>query len=148
MHQQIRTKLGASSAAQDSNGAMNAVPTEVDPLEIRKGALLELLQLLEDNGINLGLAAGDAVELGGEFTFALKDHGRTDEAAALLRKEGFRSVRVLDITLLELEDRTGALREAIAALDPDLKVDEIYVGATQDNGLVPVQITTIRHLDG
>ncbi len=148
MHQQIRTKLGASSAVQDSSGAMNAVPTEVDPLEIRKGALLELLQLLEDNGFNLGLAAGDAVELGGEFTFALKDHGRTDEAAALLRKEGFRSVRVLDITLLELEDRTGALREAIAALDPDLKVDEIYVGATQDNGLVPVQITTIRHLDG
>ena len=147
MHQQIRTSLGKTSAVQDGGGAMNRHPVEVDPLEIRRGALLELLELLEQNDYDLALAAGDAVELGGEFTFALKDHKRTSQCAALLDEHEYRNVRVIEVQLVEVEDRPGGLRTAIAELDPELKVDEIYVGATQDNGLVPIQITTVRYLN-
>jgi hypothetical protein len=147
MHQQVRTSLGTASAVQDGSGAMNLVPIEVDPLEMRRGALLELLQLLEENDYDLALAAGDAVELGGEFTFALKDHERTTQCAALLRERGYRNVRIVQVQLFEVEDRKGGLRDAISKLDPGLKVDEVYVGATQPNGLVPIQVTTVRNLD-
>jgi hypothetical protein len=147
MHQQIRTSLGTASSTIRGGGAMNLVPIEVDPLEIRRGALLELLQLLEDNDYDLALAAGDAVELGGEFTFALKDHERTTQCAALLRERGYRNVRIVQVQFFEVENVKGALRQAVSRLDPGARIDEVYVGATQENGLVPIQVTTVRNLD-
>ena len=147
MHQQIRARLGRTSV-DDGTGAMAAVPEEIDPLEVQRGALAELLQLLADNDFDLALAGGDAVELGGEFSFALKDHGRTGEAATLLRDNGYRGVRVLRVQELELEDVPGALAGAIRGLtDRGLKIDEIYVGVRRDDGVVPVQVTTIRDVE-
>lgn len=148
MHQQIRTGLG-KSGLQDGTGAMASIAEEIDPLEIRRGALLELLELLDQQGYDLGMAAGDAIELGGEFTFALKDHGRTGDCATMLRDSGFRNVRLVRVQLLMIPDEKGSLKRAIGELtDKGLKIDEIYVGVKGDDGLVPVQVTTIRDLDG
>lgn len=145
MHQQIRTKLGRASSVIEGGGAMNLVPVEVDPLEMQRGALVDLLQLLEDNGYDLGMASGDAIELGGEFVFALKDHARTTQAAALLRQERYRSVRIVQVQEIEVDDEAGGLKREIEKLTAQgLKIDEIYVGATRPNGKVPVQVTTVR----
>ena len=148
MHQQIRTKLG-TTAVDDGTGAMASVPEEIDPLEMRRGALAELLELLDRNGYDLAMAAGDAIELGGEFTFAIKQHGDTGACAQLLRDNGYRSVRVIRVQLLEVPDEKGALMRAIRGLtDKGLKIDEIYVGVKGDDGIVPVQVTTVRDVEG
>lgn len=145
MHQQIRTSLGKASSVIEGGGAMNLVPVEVDPLEMRRGALVELLQLLEDGDYDLGMAYGDSIEFGGEFIFAVKDHGRTSQAAALLRENGYRNVRIVQVREVEVEDEAGGLKREIEKLTGEgLKIDEIYVGAKRPNGRVPVQITTIR----
>jgi hypothetical protein len=148
MHQQIRTSLGKASSTITGSGAMNLVPIEVDPLEIRRGALTELLQLLEDAGFDLAIAAGDAIEFGGEFTFALKDHEATSQAAALLREHGYRKVRILQVREIEADDEAGGLRREIEKLTEEgLRIDEIYVGTTRPNGRVPLQVTTIRDVE-
>lgn len=145
MHQQIRTRLGKASSVIEGGGAMNLVPVEVDPLEIQRGALVELLQLLEDNDYDLAMASGDSIEFGGEFIFALKDHDRTSQAAALLRQEAYRNVRIVQVRQIEVDDERGGLRREIEKLTAEgVKIDEIYVGAKLPNGRVPVQITTVR----
>ena len=55
MHQQIRLSLGARSS-KDGPGAMNAMPVEVDPIEVR-GSLLQLLDLLDSEGFDIRLVA-------------------------------------------------------------------------------------------
>jgi hypothetical protein len=154
MHIQIRTSLGTASDTRTGSGAMELTPIEVDPLELKQGALLELLQLLADNDYDLAMAGGDSIEGGGEFIFALKDEhsddpdsprrDRSGECAALLKSNGYRNVRLIEPRLCEVDDRVGALRDCIAEIvEGGLRIDEIYVG-TPENGKIPVQITTIR----
>jgi hypothetical protein len=148
VHQQIRTKLGKASSVETGGGAMNLVPIEVDPLEIRRGALVELLQLLEDNGYDLAMVYGDGIELGGEVTFAIKEHERTTQCAALLKEKEYREVRILRVRDIEVDDEVGGLRREIEKITAqNLRIDEIYVGATLRSGKVPVQITTVREVD-
>ena len=144
MHMQVRTSLGKASATHDGPGAMPAVSTEVDPLDLKVGALAELLELLARNDYDLSMAGGDSIEGGGEFVFALKDDDRIGECAALLQAEGYRNVRILEPQHYELDDRKGALAEIIRDLVKDgRRIDEVYVG-TGSGGKVPVQVTTIR----
>lgn len=151
MHQQIRTGLGKASSTKGGPGAMELVPIEVDPLEVRRGALVELLDLLSPQ-FNLTMAAGDAIESGGEFVFAVEhddgDDGPTTQAAALLVQEGYRNVRIIEVHVCEVNHEPGALATCLRELtDAGRRIDEIYVGVRRDDGVVPVQVTTIREVD-
>ncbi len=148
MHQQIRTSLGKTST-RDGTGAMAAVPIEVDPLEMPEGALLELLDLLASKGYNLEMASGDAIEAGGEFVFAVEHEDQTVACAQMLQDAGYRNVRIIEVQLCEVAHDKATLAECIRKLTDDgRKVDEIYVGVRRDDGVVPVQVTTIRTVPG
>jgi hypothetical protein len=151
MHIQIRTSLGTASDTKSTPGAMELTPTEVDPLELKQGALLDLLRLLENNGYDLAMAGGDSIEGGGEFVFALKhsdgqnDEGRSAQCAELLKSNGYRNVRLIEPQLCEVDDHVGALRECIEQIVADgRRIDEIYVGTPEEDGKIPVQVTTIK----
>jgi hypothetical protein len=151
MHIQVRTSLGTASDTKTGSGAMELTPIEVDPLELKQGALLELLDLLAANGYDLGMAGGDSIEGGGEFVFALKhnddavpEDDRSGECAELLKSNGYRNVRLIEPFVCEAEDRVGGLRDCIREIVEDgRRIDEIYVGVPED-GKIPVHITTIR----
>jgi hypothetical protein len=151
MHMQIKVALGQPSSTGDTPGAMRLTPVEVDPLELKTGALLELLDLLAANDYDLGLAGGDSIEGGGEFVFALKhddadgqDHDRTQECAELLKSNDYRNVRIIEPQSCEAEDKVGGLRDCLRQLVEDgRRIDELYIGTPED-GRIPVQITTIK----
>ena len=144
-HIQIKTSLGRSSGTSDGPGAMQQLPTEIDPLILKRGALADLLKLLAQNDFDLSMAFGDSIEGGGEFVFALKDDDRTGECATLLRDSGYRTVRVIEPQHFEIDDTKGALEAVIRRLsDAGRQIDEVYVGVTLPNGKVPVQVTTIQ----
>jgi hypothetical protein len=151
MHIQIKTSLGSPSSTKTGGGAMALTPIEVDPLELKAGALVELLDLLAEHDFNLGMAGGDSIEGGGEFVFALKhddaaqpEHDRSEECAELLKSNGYRNVRLIEPQVCEAEDRVGGLRDCLAELVADgRRIDELYVGAPE-NGKIPVHITTIK----
>lgn len=144
-HIQIRVALGRASGTSDGAGAMNRVPTEIDPLILRRGALADLLALLARRGFDLAMAAGDSIEGGGEFVFALKEDDRAGECVTLLLDSGYRNVRLIEPQLFEIDDAPGALEAVIRKLsDAGRQIDEIYVGVTLPSGRVPVQVTTIQ----
>jgi hypothetical protein len=148
MHQQIRTSLG-KSGLRDGTGAKASVPIEIDPLEMAHGALVELLDLLASKGYNLEMAHGHGIEAGGEFIFAVEHEDQTLECAQMLADAGYRKVRVVEVHLCRVAHNKGTLAECIRELtDQGRKIDEIYVGVQDADGLVPVQITTIRHAPG
>ncbi len=144
MHQQIRLKL-AGRATLDTPGAMPAVGIESDPIEIRPGSLVDLLDELTDEGYQLRMVGGSGVESTGAFVFAIEDddqHSKTAECATFLQGRGYRGVRVVEPELCEVEDRPGALADCLRKFQ-DRQIHELFVGTPRD-GLVPVQITTIR----
>jgi hypothetical protein len=146
MHQQIRTRL-ARSEIRDGSGAMARVPDEQDPEEVDEAALDALLDLLAGEGYNLCLAGGSAIEGGGEFVFAIDhDEGdeRTAECAAFLQTKDYRGTRLVTPHVAWLEDRPGALRDALRELrDQSRDVREIFVGTPKD-GRILVHVTTVR----
>ena len=146
MHQQIRVALGAASSIQDGSGAMALVPVEVDPVEVRLGALFRLLQLLAKNRYNLRMAGGAGIESGGDFVFAVDDEGDEDKArkcAAFLADNGFPGVRVIEPFMCEVSDKVGALRDCLKGLaEEGRQIDEVFVG-TPRNGKVPIHVTTL-----
>jgi hypothetical protein len=148
MHQQLRVPLGTASSTRDGSGAMAVVPIEVDPREVRQGALVELLDLLAREGYNLRIAGGCGIETGGVFVFAVEDDGDEDKAskcAAFLEKSGYRGVKVVEPFVCEVDDRKGALRDCLVKLASEGRlVDEVFVGTPEKDGKIPLQITTIR----
>lgn len=154
MHMQIKVALGSPSSSSGGPGAMDLTPVQVDPLEVKRGALLELLDLLAANDYDLGLAGGDSIEIGGEFVFALKhdepdqaggpEHDRTRECAELLKSNGYHRVRIIEPQVCEAEDRVGGLRDCLAQLVEDgRQIDELYVGTPED-GKIPIHVLTIK----
>ena len=154
MHMQIKVALGKPTSTSDTPGAMRLTPVEVDPLEVNRGALVELLDLLAAKSYDLGLAGGDAIEVGGEFVFALKhdesggdeqaEHDRTQDCAEMLKSSGYRSVRIVEPEMCEAEDRVGGLRDCLAQLVEDgRQIDELYVGTPHD-GKIPIHVLTIK----
>ena len=119
MHQQLRVALSTPSSVQDGSGAMAVVPVEVDPREVEAGALVRLLDVLAGGGYNLRIAGGCGIETGGVFAFAVEDGGdenKASECAAFLEKSGYRSVKVVEPFVCEVDDRKGALRDCLTKL--------------------------------
>jgi hypothetical protein len=152
-HMQVRVGLGSASSTITGAGAMMLTPIEVDPLDLKQGALVELLDLLAENNYDLATAGGDSIEGGGEFVFSLKDRGEDEsdedrpyrEVAELLKSNGYRNVRLIKPRLCEVENEAGALRDCLRELVTDgIRIDEIYVGVPLPSGKIPVQVTTIR----
>jgi hypothetical protein len=150
---QIRVGLGSASSTITGGGAMMLTPVEVDPLNLPQNALLTLLDLLAENDYDLATAGGDSIEGGGEFVFGLKDTGdgeaeedqRYADCAQLLKENGYRNVRLIKPLLCELDDHVGALRDCLRQMITDgRRIDEIYVGVPEEDGKIPVQVTTIR----
>ncbi|HKG57987.1 MAG TPA: hypothetical protein VKA85_12135 [Candidatus Limnocylindrales bacterium] len=150
MHQQIKLVLSSPSSTNDGSGAMAIVPVEIDPFEVREGALLGLLELLADERYNLRMAGGAGIETGGEFTFAVDDdrdgdvdEHRAQQCAAMLREKGYKRVRVVEPYMCEVDDRVGALRDCLKELrSAGRQIDEIFVGTPRE-GKVPIQVTTV-----
>jgi hypothetical protein len=151
MHQQIRMTLATPSSVQDGGGAMAVVPVEVDPREVQDGALFRVLDLLAREKFNLRFVGGSGIETGGEVVFAVDDDGDEDRAskcAAVLARNGYAEVRVVEPFMCEVADEVGALRDCLKKLESEgRRIDEIFVG-TPRKGKVPVHITTIRSVAG
>ena len=146
MHLQARARTTTTSFADDHKESGAAISADYP-----RGALSEILRVLEDAGFNLRSAGGRMIELGGEFAFAVADRddnepdGQATEAAvASLNDAGF-DARVVEVQTQYLEDVPGALRAFVDAVrDQGLLVEEIAVGTPAPDGRVPVQIFTAR----
>lgn len=149
MHQQIRLRL-AKSGTQGTPGAMAADPVETDPLEVRRGALVRLLETLAESGYNLQSAGGRSIEGPGEFVFSIddEDHKTTQACAQFLRDKGYRGVRVLNVELCRISHRPGELARCLREVQKEGRsVHEVFVGAPDADGNVLAYITTLRTRD-
>jgi len=146
MHLQARARIVTTSFADDHEESGEAV-SAVYP----RGALSEILRVLEDAGFNLRSAGGRMIELGGEFAFAVadRDHNEpdgqaTEDAVATLNDAGF-DARVVVVQTRYLDDVPGALRAFVDSVrDQGLLVEEVAVGTPGPDGRIPVQIFTAR----
>ena len=98
---------------------------------------------MAEGGFDLRIAGGSSIEGPGELVLAVDDDGdQMDRLHDLLAAEY--EVRRVDVQFRELTDEPGALAGFIRDLaDAGLIVNEIFVGTKRD-GVVPVQVTTIR----
>jgi hypothetical protein len=144
VHQQIRLSLGARSS-KDGPGAMNAMPVEVDPIEVR-GSLLQLLDLLDSEGFDIRLIAGSNIEGTGELILAVDDD-RTYDCYALLEPR-YRNVKVVEPKHGHAAKRRGGLAAAIRSMNLRQPIHELFLGEEHD-GEIPFHISTVaRSADG
>jgi hypothetical protein len=133
--------MRVTGAATGGSGAMNASPSERDPVIVRKGDLAVVLERIAEAGIDLRIAGGSAIEGSGELVLAVEDED-LDRLEELLKP--YRPRRV-DVQHTELVDTVGALARYIRELtNRGYTIDEIYVGTARD-GAVPVQVRTHGH---
>ena len=134
MHQQVRT----STTKTGSPGPGAAYDD--------RGSVVDILQLLSDEGVNLQTAGGSRLDKGGEFVFSVhhgdnEDDGPNDEAAALLRSRGYKA-RAVHVHHCVVSDTSGTLLECIEeAQERQGPVNEIFVGTQGDYDGIPVQVT-------
>jgi hypothetical protein len=146
MHLQARASTTGSAFADDHEESADAVSAAYP-----RGALSEILRVLEEAGLNLRSAGGPKIELGGEFAFAVADRDdnepdgkATEDAVAALNDAGI-DARIVEVQTRYLDDVPGALRAFVDAVrDQGLLVEEIAVGTPARDGRVPVQIYTAR----
>lgn len=134
MHQQVRTSTtktgspGPGAAWDDS------------------GSVVDILQILSDEGVNLQAAGGSRLDKGGEFVFSVhhgdnEDDGPGNEAAELLRKHGYRA-RPVHVHHCVVSDASGTLLDCITeAQEKQGPVNEIFVGTPGEYDGIPVQVT-------
>ena len=130
MHQQVRTSTTRSGGV----GAM-----------AQPGSVVDILQILVDEGVNLQTAGGRDLDGRGEFVFAVHHDEGDDEpdrrAAELLKKHGYRA-RVVKVHQCDVSDEPGGLLGCIQRVEEsEGPVYEIFVGTPGERG-IPVQITT------
>jgi hypothetical protein len=138
MHQQVRCSIRKA----DSDAAFGRLDDE---------SLVEILKLL--SGTNLRSAGrvhadGDG---GGEFVFSVQ-HDKDDDvpdqdARDILKDYG---AEVYTVEHVELAHHGGTLLEAINDIEAKWSepVIEVYVGAAERNGKIPVQLVTRSMLNG
>lgn len=146
MHLQARASTTGSAFADDDAEGGSSVSRRYP-----RGRLSEILRVLADNDFNLRSAGGRMIELGGEFAFAVADRdgeehdGRATEAAvAALIDAGF-DAHVVAVEARDLENVPGALLAFVDEIrDAGLLIEEIAVGTPDENGLIPVQMYTVK----
>jgi hypothetical protein len=143
VHMQLR--LSVSAASSDGTGAMNASPAQRDPVVLRRGALATLLEQIAAAGINLKIAGGTFIEGAGELVLACED----DQMPDLEKIVAPYNPRRVEVEYRELPDQPGELAKLIRSVSKDgYLVNEIFVGSGEANGLVPVQVTRMQHVEG
>jgi hypothetical protein len=151
MHQQVRIRLSSPSSTDDGSGAMASVPVEIEPFEVRRQALLQVLRLLAGQGYNLRAASGHHIESGGVFVFGVEDdddENRPREVAAFLAEKGYSGVRVVEPFHREVDDRVGALADIVEeATKGGESIQEILVALPNAEGKVAIQISTLRTVE-
>ena len=140
MHQQVRTSPTKTGSGSAGPGA-----------QADEGSIVDILQILVDARVNLQSAGGSDLDNRGDFVFAVHhdddDDRPNNEAARLLREYGYRA-RVVNVHHCYVNDEPGGLLGCIKKFEAaDGPIAEIFVGTPNENGEVPVQITTRRALD-
>jgi hypothetical protein len=140
MHMQVRAVKTAAFTMQEGDSGPT---TEGQP-----GSLIELLELLRTNDFNLKTAGGKGIEFGGEFVFALdddEDHDAPERAVQVINDSGVGwEARAVEPTHCHVRDEPGGLLSCLQTIaGAGQLVDEIFVGTPEDDGTIPVQITTL-----
>lgn len=135
MHQQVRTSTTKRGSGSSGPGAM-----------ADEGGLVDILGDLLASGINLRTAGGRDLDRSGEFVFSVHhEEGDTEantSAAQLLRDEGY-DANVFDVHSCVVSDRPGSLLQCIQETEQEHgPVYEIFVGTPDEDGHIPLQITT------
>ena len=132
MHQQVRT----SPTRTGGPGA-----------DAERGGVTEILRILRDAEVNLQTAGGRDLDRKGEFVIAVHhdddDPDRPgEEAAELLRQNGFTDARTVKIRTCDVRDEPGGLHGCIQRIEAEEgePIYEIFVGAGDET--VPIQVTT------
>jgi hypothetical protein len=133
MHQQVRT----SPTRTGGPGA-----------DAERGGVTEILRILRDAEVNLQTAGGRDLDRKGEFVFAVH-HGEDDpdrpgeEAAELLRQNGFTDARTVKARFCDVQDEPGGLHGCIERIEAEEgePIYEIFVGTPEDD-VIPIQLTT------
>jgi len=139
MHQQVRTST-KKQPSSDGPGAM-----------ADQGGLVDILETLLRAGVNLRAAGGRDLDRGGDFVFAVH-HGQDnddqpgEDAAALLRDNDYKA-RAVYVHHCLVNDEPGSLLRCIQETEAsEGPVYEIFVGTSNADGQIPLQITTRRGL--
>jgi hypothetical protein len=157
MHQQIRVKLGTRGGSV-TGGHMSSDPVEQDPIEVRRGALVRLLDLLSNEGkFNLQVAGGTKIEFGGEFVFSVHEkehdhpghnghaHDESQRCREFLTQHRYK-FDVLEPHYCEVDDESGTLADCLRPLiQQGRDIDEVFVG-TPEHGKIPIQVTTVERV--
>jgi hypothetical protein len=135
MHQQVRTSPTRSGSGSPGPGAM-----------ADKGGIVDILTILVEAGVNLQTAGGRDLDRDGDFVFAVHhepdDDGPAEEAARLLRENGYRDARTVRAHVCSVADEPGGLLGCIQRIEQSDPIYEIFVGTPDADGGIPVQITT------
>ena len=134
MHQQVRT-----STTKTGSAGPGAAWDD-------RGSVVDILQILSDEGVNLQSAGGSRLDRKGEFVFSVhhgdnEDDGPGDEAATLLKKHGY-AARTVHVHHCVVSDESGTLLDCIVeAQEKQGPVNEIFVGTPGEYAGIPVQVT-------
>lgn len=95
------------------------------------GVLADMSQIVADRGVNIAAVAGYALDNKAIIMMATDDNQRAIDA---LKKAGYRSIREREAVMVELENKTGALKVVTAKLaGEDIDIRQIY-GTTCPDG--------------
>jgi hypothetical protein len=95
------------------------------------GVLADISKLLSEKGINIEAVAGYAVNKEAKIMLVADDEVRCMDA---LKKAGYESIKENEVIVLELENKTGVLKQISAILvDNGIDIKQIY-GTTCASG--------------
>lgn len=110
---------------------------EINMTVINKiGVLADMAKILADHGINIEAAAGYAEKDNAKIMLVTDDNLRAVDA---LKKKGYKSAAEKEVVILELENKTGALKNVTVTLE-SAGVDIKYIYGTTCAGTCPARL--------
>jgi hypothetical protein len=100
------------------------------------GVLSEMSSILSDHGINIQAVNGYSLENIATVRFFTEDNVRAIEA---LKKSGYTDTKEKEVVVLELENKTGSLKNITSRLAKD-GIDIIHIYGTACSGGCPAKI--------